>query len=97
MKSQPKEWMIGVKHLGTDFGSKPSPVYIFHKTKHRGLAETLKYELIDRKSVYKCKKKAWAVLERCFLISIFPKTDFWVGKNLSYCGHLLFVNKPQEF
>lgn len=68
MKSQPKEWMIGVKHLGIHFGTKPSPVYIFHKTKHRGLAETLKYELTDRKSVYKSKEKAWGVLERYFLI-----------------------------
>ena len=68
MKSQPKEWMIGVEHLGIHFGTKPSPVYIFHKTKHRGLAETLKYELIDRKSVYKSKEKGWGVLERCFLI-----------------------------
>ena len=50
--------MIGVEHLGIDFGTKPSPVYIFHETKHRGLAETLKYELIDRKSVYKSKEKA---------------------------------------
>ena len=49
--------MIEVEDLGIDFGTKPSPVYIFHKTKHGGLAETLKYELTDRKSVYKSKEK----------------------------------------
>lgn len=68
MKSQRKEWMIEVEDLGIDFGTKPSPVYIFHKTKHGGLAETLKYELTDRKSVYKSKEKVWGVLERYFLI-----------------------------